>query len=88
MSSMAIPTTRRKKSRRLGPGQVMHADQYEALDVDSKGAGIQALIPLGLMHVREVLEEEVCLLAGARLRANVTRERKARNAFSPDVNAT
>ena len=69
MSSMATSTMRSKKSRRLGPGQVMHADQYEALDVDSKGAGIQALIPLGLMHVREVLDGEVCLLAGARLRA-------------------
>lgn len=44
----------------------MHADQYEALDVASKVACIQALIPLGLMHVPEVLEEEVCLLAGAR----------------------
>ena len=61
MSSVAIPTRRRKKSRRLGPGQVMHAEQYEALDVDSKVACIQALIPLGLMHIREVLDEEVCL---------------------------
>ena len=66
MSSMATSTTRSKKSRRLGPGQVMHAEQYEALDVDSKVACIQALIPLGLMHVREVLDEDVCLLAGAR----------------------
>ena len=45
MSSMATPNTRRKKSRRLGPGQVMHAEQYEALDVESKVACIQALIP-------------------------------------------
>lgn len=66
MSSMATSTTRSKKSRRLGPGQVMHAEQYEALAVDSKVACIQALIPLGLMHIREVLDEEVCLLAGAR----------------------
>lgn len=35
MGSMATSTTRSKKSRRLGPGQVMHADQYEALDVDT-----------------------------------------------------
>lgn len=45
MSSMATSTTRSKKSRRLGPGQVMHAEQYEALAVDSKVACIQALIP-------------------------------------------
>lgn len=66
MSSIAKPTTRSKKTKRLGPVQVIRPDQYEAFDVDSKVECIRALIPLGLMHVREVLEEEICTLAGAR----------------------
>jgi transposase-like protein len=45
---------------------VIRPDQYEAFDVDSKLECIRALIPLGLMHVQEVLEEEVYQWAGAR----------------------
>lgn len=66
MSSIAKPTTRSKKTKRLGPVQVIRPDQYEAFDVDSKLECIRALIPLGLMHVQEVLEEEVYQWAGAR----------------------
>jgi transposase-like protein len=66
MSSIAKTTTRSKKTKRLGPVQVIRPDQYEAFDVDSKLECIRALIPLGLMHVQEVLEEEVYRWAGAR----------------------
>lgn len=66
MSSIAKPTTRSKKTKRLGPVRVIRPDQYEAFDVDSKLECIRALIPLGLMHVQEVLEEEVYQWAGAR----------------------
>ena len=66
MSSIAKTTTRSKKTKRLGPVQVIRPDQYEAFDVDSKLECIRALIPLGLMHVQEVLEEEVYQWAGAR----------------------
>lgn len=66
MSSIAKTQKRSKKTNRLGPVQVLRPDQYEAFDVDSKVECIRALIPLGLMHVQEVLEEEVCTLAGAR----------------------
>jgi hypothetical protein len=37
-----------------------------ALDVDMKTEFIQALIPIGLWHVKEVLEQEVKQLAGER----------------------
>jgi transposase-like protein len=63
---MANLQKRSKKTTRLGPVQVIRGEQYEAFDVDSKVECIRALIPLGLMHVQEVLEEEVCTLAGAR----------------------
>jgi putative transposase len=66
MSSIAKTTTRSKKTTRLGPVQVLRPDQYEAFDVDSKLECIRALIPVGLMHVQAVLEEEVCALAGRR----------------------
>lgn len=66
MSSIAKPTTRSKKTTRLGPVRAIRPDQYEAFDVDSKLECIRALIPLGLMHVQEVLEEEVYQWAGAR----------------------
>lgn len=66
MSSIAKTQKRSKKTTRLGPVQVVRRTQYETFDVDSKMECIRALIPLGLMHVQEALEEEVCALAGAR----------------------
>jgi len=66
MSSIAKTQKRSKKTKRLGIVQVIRPDEYEAFDVDSKVECIRALIPLGLMHVQEALEEEVCILAGAR----------------------
>ena len=38
----------------------------KAMDVDVKTELIQALIPLGLWHVKEVLEQEVTALVGER----------------------
>ena len=66
MSSIAKTTTRSKKTRRLGAVRVIRPKQYEAFDVNSKVECVQALIPLGLMRIQELLEDEVCALAGAR----------------------
>ena len=66
MSSIAKSKKRSKKTKCLGAPSVLRSDHYEAFDVDSKVECIRALIPLGLMHVQEVLETEVCTLAGAR----------------------
>ena len=66
MSSISKTTKRSKKTRRLGPVQVLRPDQYEGFDVETKIECIRALIPLGLLHVQALLEEEVCTLAGAR----------------------
>ena len=65
MSSIAKTTKRSKKTRRLGSVQVLRPEEYEAFDVNSKLECIQALIPLGLLRIQELLEEEVCTLAGA-----------------------
>ena len=66
MSRIAQSKKRSKKTRRLGAIQVLRQEQYEALEVDRKLECIQVLIPLGLMRIQELLEEEVCTLAGAK----------------------
>ncbi len=66
MKSIAKTPKRSKKTKRLGPAQVLRPDQYDAFDVETKLECIRALIPLGLLHVQALLEEEVCQLAGAR----------------------
>jgi transposase-like protein len=42
----------------------------EARDIDARIELIQAIIPLGLLHVQDVLQEEVRALAGERYRRN------------------
>ena len=39
---------------------------YAELEVDAKVELIRSLIPLGLMHIEELLDEEVTALAGER----------------------
>ena len=66
MESIPESRSRSKKTKRLGQVRVIRPEQYEAFDVDSKLECIRALIPLGLMRIHELLEDEVCALAGAR----------------------
>ena len=64
MSSMQRVGGRGKKSRRLGKVEVVERADYEGLELDTKVELILGLIPLGLMHVEQVLAEEVRQLAG------------------------
>ena len=66
MSSLLFTVKKRKKSRVLGEVQVVSRDEYRGLELDSKAEMIRALIPLGLMHVEELLDQEVKALAGER----------------------
>ena len=66
MESIPKSRPRSKKTKRLGPVRVIRPEQYEAFDVNSKVECIQALIPLGLMRIHELLEDEVRTLAGIR----------------------
>jgi transposase-like protein len=45
---------------------VIHGKEKEVIEIDSRIEMIQALIPIGLKYVQEVLEEEVSALAGAK----------------------
>ena len=55
---------RKSKVRKAKAVDVRGLQEYGALDMDSKVALIQDLIPIGLMHVKELLQEEVIKLAG------------------------
>ncbi len=66
MRSVLRRVGKRKKSRRLGEVEVISREEYAGFDLDAKVEAIRALIPLGLMHVQETLEEEVTALAGER----------------------
>ena len=56
----------RKRKRCLGEVRVLRREEYQGLELDAKVELIRNLIPLGLMHVQMVLDEEVVALAGPR----------------------
>ena len=66
MSSVLRPVRKRKKGRTLGPVNIIQREDYTDLELDTKVELIRSLIPLGLMHVQEVLDQEVTALAGER----------------------
>ncbi len=66
MSSVLRPVRKRKKGRTLGPVNIIQREDYTDLELDTKVELIRSLIPLGLMHVQEVLDQEVTHGAGRR----------------------
>ena len=66
MSSVLRPVRKRKKGRTLGRVDILRREEYAELELDLKVELIRSLVPLGLLHVEELLDEEVTALAGAR----------------------
>ena len=66
MSSVLRSVRKRKKGHTLGAVDVIDREEYAELEVDAKVALIRSLVPLGLMHIEEWLDEEVTALAGER----------------------
>ena len=62
-----------RKVTRWARSTSIDREEYAELEVDAKVALIRSWVPLGLMHIEELLDEEVTALAG---------ERDARNAPS------
>lgn len=56
----------RKRKRSFGKVRILALEEYEGLELDAKVEAIRGLIPLGLMHVHELLDQEVVELAGPR----------------------
>ena len=70
MSSVLRSVRKRKKGHTLGAVDVIDREEYAELEVDAKVALIRSLVPLGLMHIEELLDEEVTALAGERYARN------------------
>ena len=66
MSRVLRSVRKRKKGRTLGAVDVIDREGYAELEVDAKVELIRSLIPLGLLHIEEWLDEEVPALAGER----------------------
>src|SRR4030065_1888809 len=58
------------KVRKAKAVEVQNLQEYGVMDLDSKVALIHELIPIGLMHVKEVLQDEVITLAGEKYKRN------------------
>ena len=54
----------RKRKRCLGEVRVLRREEYQGLELNVKVEMIRSLLPLGLMHVQMLLDEEVEALAG------------------------
>jgi transposase-like protein len=83
MGSLLRKVKERKKSRRLGEVTVVEHEEYRELEVDAKVEMIRALVPLGLMHVHELLDDEVKALAGERYARKGESERGSRHGSNP-----
>jgi hypothetical protein len=55
-----------KRRRHLGDVRTVSHAEYQGLELNARVELIRSLIPLGLMHVQMLLDEEVEALAGAR----------------------
>ena len=63
MSSVLRSVRKRKKGHTVGAVDVIDREEYAELEVDAKVELIRSLVPLGLMHIEELLDEEVTALA-------------------------
>ena len=66
MSSVLRSVRKRKKGHTLGAVDVIDREEYAELEVAAKVELIRSLVPLGLMHIEELLDEDVTALAGER----------------------
>ena len=66
MSRVLRSVRKRKKGHTLGAVDVIDREEYAELEVDAKVELIRSLVPLGLRHIEELLDEEVTALAGER----------------------
>ena len=66
VGSVLRSVRKRKKGRTLGPVEIIRREDYSDLKLDAKVELIRSLVPLGLIHVEELLDEEVTALAGER----------------------
>lgn len=66
MSVLRSAEEGKRKKRRLGEVNIIGRSEFAQLDMDARVELIRSLIPIGLMHIQDLLDEEVEALAGAR----------------------
>ena len=74
---------RNKKKRRLGKVKILSREAYTELELDVKVEMIRSLVPLGLMHVQELLDEEIDALASGRYTRKGEATRGRRHGSNP-----
>ncbi len=83
MRSVLRSVKKRKKSRRLGEIEIVGREEYTGLELDTKVELIRSLVPLGLMHVQDLLDVEVTALAGERYARKEVLTRGRRHGSNP-----
>jgi len=83
MSSVLRSVRKRKKNRKLGEVEIVGREEYADLDLDAKVELIRSLVPMGLMHVYELLDQEVTALAGERYARKEASLRGRRHGSNP-----
>lgn len=83
MSSVLRAVRKRKKNRKLGKVEIVGREEYIDLELDAKVELIRSLVPLGLMHVHELLDQEVTALAGERYVRKEESSRGRRHGSNP-----
>jgi len=66
MASLSQNAPKGKKKKVLREAQIVSAGEYDGLELNARAELIRQLVPLGLMHVCELLQNEVAALAGER----------------------
>ena len=66
MKSVLRSVAKRRKTKRLGKIEIVDRAAYQGLELDTKVALIRGLIPLGLMPIQALLDDEVIGLARPR----------------------
>jgi putative transposase len=83
MTSVAQTAGKGKKKKVLREARIVDADDYDGLRPDGKAELIRQLVPLGLMHVSQMLQEEVTQLAGERYSRTGGQENLVRHGTNP-----
>jgi len=83
MSSVLRSVRKRKKNRKLGQVEIVGREEFADLDLDAKVELIRSLVPLGLMRVQELLDQEVTALAGERYARKESSLRGRRHGSNP-----
>lgn len=74
---------KRKQGKCFGNIEIVDRAAYQSLELDTKVALIRGLIPLGLMHIQELLDDEVIGLTGPRYARKNTLSTGVRHGTNP-----